>query len=76
MLFRSGAVLAQANLMDAIVQRADLRSCDLRGAHLFGADLSRVRSDTITDWGQAIFERTRVHPRREVEPASAPASAP
>ena len=71
-----GAVLAQANLMDAIVQRADLRSCDLRGAHLFGADLSRVRSDTITDWGQAIFERTRVHPRREVEPASAPASAP
>ena len=59
------ANLRRANLREALVGKANLTGADLRDSSLFGADLSRARSDGGTNLGGSDQTRARIHPRRE-----------
>ena len=50
---------------DLFLQKADIRSTDLRGANLYGADMSLVHSDEATTVEEAIQDKVRYLPLRE-----------
>lgn len=58
------AVMTAINAMNGSFQKADIRGVDLRGANLFQADLARVRTDSRTNFTDALTKKTRIFPRR------------